>query len=54
MVDVAMELLPNGITQPLNRLGAAAQTALEVARFGGLATDEDPSPYEIAAEHPVS
>jgi putative long chain acyl-CoA synthase len=53
MVDVAMELLPNGITQPLNRLGAAAQTALEVARFGGLATDEDPSPYEIAAEHPV-
>ena len=48
-----MELLPNGITQPLSRLGAAAQTALEVARFGGLVTDEDPSPYEIVAEHPV-
>ncbi|MFZ0387163.1 MAG: AMP-binding protein [Solirubrobacteraceae bacterium] len=45
--------LPKGITQPLSRLGAAAQTALEVARFGGLVTDEDPSPYEIAAEHPV-
>ena len=48
-----MELLPKAITQPLSRLGAAAQTALEVARFGGLVTDEDPSPYEIAAEHPV-
>jgi len=48
-----MELLPKGITQPLSRLGAAAQTALEVARFGGLVTGEDPSPYEIAAEHPV-
>ena len=48
-----MELLPNGITQPLSRLGAAAQTALEVVRFGGLVTDEDPSPYEIVAEHPV-
>ena len=45
--------LPNGITQPLSRLGAAAQNAVEVARFGGLATDEDPSPYEITAEHPV-
>jgi putative long chain acyl-CoA synthase len=52
MVNVAMELL-KGITQPLSRLGAAAQTALEVARFGGLVTDEDPSPYEIVAEHPV-
>ena len=41
-VDVAMELLPKSITQPLSRLGAAAQTALEVARFGGLVTDEDP------------
>ena len=46
-------LLPNEITQPLSRLGAAAQNALEVARFGGLATDEEPSPYEIAAEHRV-
>ena len=52
-VGVAMELLPKGITQPLRRLGSAAQNALEVARFGGLVTDEDPSPYEIAAEHPV-
>ncbi len=48
-----MDLLPKSITHPLSRLGAAAQNALEVARFGGLVTDEDPSPYEIAAEHLV-
>jgi putative long chain acyl-CoA synthase len=49
MVDIPMK----SITQPISRLGAAAQTAVEVARFGGLVTDEDPSPYEIVAEHPV-
>ena len=49
----AMELLPKTITRPVGRLGAAAQNALEVARFGGLATDEEPSPYEVAAEHRV-
>ena len=32
---------------PWNRVGAAAQNALEVARFGGLATDDEPSPYEV-------
>ncbi|MFZ0040378.1 MAG: AMP-binding protein, partial [Solirubrobacteraceae bacterium] len=48
-----MELLPRTITRPVGRLGAAAQNALEVARFGGLATDEQPSPYEVAAEHRV-
>jgi putative long chain acyl-CoA synthase len=48
-----MELVPKTITRPVGRLGAAAQNALEVARFGGLATDEQPSPYEIAAERRV-
>ena len=48
-----MELVPKTITRPVGRLGAAAQNALEVARFGGLATDEQPSPYEIAAEQRV-
>ncbi len=48
-----MELLPKTITGPIGRLGAAAQNALEVARFGGLATDEVPSPYEVAAERRV-
>ncbi|HEX3979295.1 MAG TPA: AMP-binding protein [Solirubrobacteraceae bacterium] len=48
-----MDLLPKTITAPIGRLGAAAQNALEVARFGGLDTDEQPSPYEVVAEHRV-
>jgi putative long chain acyl-CoA synthase len=48
-----MDLLPKTITKPVGRIGAAAQNALEVARFGGLATDEQPSPYEVAAEHHI-
>jgi putative long chain acyl-CoA synthase len=48
-----MDLLPKSITRPVGRLGAAAQNALEVARFGGLATDEQPSPYIVAAAHPI-
>jgi putative long chain acyl-CoA synthase len=48
-----MELLPKTVTRPVRRLGAAAQNALEVARFGGLATDERPSPYAVIAEHRV-
>jgi len=46
-------LLPDTITRPVGRLGAAAQNALEVARFGGLATDQQASPFEIASEHRV-
>jgi putative long chain acyl-CoA synthase len=46
-------LLPTLVTRPATRLGAAAQNALEVARFGGLETGEQPSPYEVAAEHRV-
>src|SRR5947209_4087731 len=48
-----MALLADTIFRPVTRLGAAAQNALEVARFGGLATDEEASPYEVAAEHRV-
>jgi putative long chain acyl-CoA synthase len=48
-----MELVPKTLTGPIGRLGAAAQNAFEVARFGGLATDEQPSPYQVAAEHRV-
>jgi putative long chain acyl-CoA synthase len=48
-----MDLLPTTITRPVGRIGAAAQNALEVARFGGLETHEEPSPYEVAAEHRV-
>jgi len=48
-----MDLLPRTITRPVSRLGAAAQNALEVARFGGLSTEEEPSPYEVVAEQRV-
>ena len=47
-----MELTPKTLTAPIGRLGAAAQNALEVARFGGLATDEQPSPYEVVVRAP--
>jgi putative long chain acyl-CoA synthase len=43
-------LVPSFVTAPAARLGAAAQNALEVARFGGLETGEQPSPYEVVAE----
>ncbi len=48
-----MQLVPGAVTRPVSRLGAAAQNALEVARFGGLDTDEQPSPYEVASEQRV-
>jgi putative long chain acyl-CoA synthase len=38
------------VVRPVARVGAAAQNALEVARFGGLETGEEASPFEIAAE----
>ncbi|MGB2850469.1 MAG: hypothetical protein WBC01_02275 [Solirubrobacterales bacterium] len=41
-----MPLVPGLITAPASRIGAAAQNALEVARFDGLETDEQPSPYD--------
>jgi len=37
------------ITAPVQRAGALAQNALEVARFGGLETGEEASPYEVVA-----
>ena len=37
------------LTGPVQRAGALAQNALEVARFGGLETGEDASPYEVIA-----
>lgn len=49
----AVELIPKAISRPVGRLGAAAQNALEVARFGGLATEDEPSPYEVVEEQRV-
>ncbi len=41
------------ITSPFSRAGAAAQNALEVARFGGLETGEEASPYEVVASRSI-
>lgn len=38
---------------PARRLGALAQNALEVARFGGLETGEEPAPFEVVSEQRV-
>jgi putative long chain acyl-CoA synthase len=46
-------LIPAQISRSASWLGAAAQNAFEVARFGGLETDEDPSPFEVVTERPV-
>ncbi|MDQ2675788.1 MAG: alpha/beta fold hydrolase, partial [Actinomycetota bacterium] len=43
----------DAILSPVSRAGAAAQNALEVARFGGLETGEEASPFEVAAKRPV-
>jgi putative long chain acyl-CoA synthase len=48
-----MSFLPATLTRPAARLGAAAQNALEVARFGGLETNEEQSPYDVFAEQRV-
>ena len=44
-----MDLIP----PPISHLGAAAQNAFEVARFGGLETDEQPSPFDVVAAGPA-
>ena len=41
------------VTTPFARAGAAAQNALEIARFGGLDTGEEPSPYDVVAHERV-
>jgi putative long chain acyl-CoA synthase len=46
-------LVPGPISKSASLLGAAAQNAFEVARFGGLETDEEPSPFGLVAERPV-
>ena len=48
-----MSIVEDLITAPAGRLGAAAQNALEVARFGGFETDEEPSPFEVVSTRPV-
>jgi putative long chain acyl-CoA synthase len=48
-----MDFLPKTLTRPAARIGAAAQNALEIARFGGLDTEQQPSPYEVVCERRI-
>ena len=48
-----MSPLSDLFTAPAGRLADVAQNALEVARFGGFETDEEPSPFEVVSERPV-
>src|SRR4029077_19090159 len=48
-----MGLIPSQISRPASSLGAAAQNAFEVARFGGVWTHERPPPYEVATEQRI-
>jgi putative long chain acyl-CoA synthase len=49
-----MDLLPKTLTRSAARFGAAAQNALEIARFGGLDTEQQPSPYEVVCQRRIS
>jgi len=48
-----MASLSDLITAPAGRIADVAQNALEVARFGGFETDEEPSPYDVVATGPI-
>ena len=48
-----MDLAPRGLTRSIVRFGQAAQNALEVARFGGLETGDESTPYEVVSSHRV-
>jgi putative long chain acyl-CoA synthase len=48
-----VSILSDLVIRPAARLGATAQNALEIARFGGLETGEQASPYEVAARGTV-
>ncbi|MQA63580.1 MAG: AMP-binding protein [Actinophytocola sp.] len=48
-----MRLDPEAVTGSLGRLVAYAQNGLEVLRFGGLDTGEEPSPFEIVERTPM-
>jgi putative long chain acyl-CoA synthase len=44
-----VQLIPREVTRSVVRLGQAAQNAFEVARFGGLETGEESTPYEVVS-----
>ncbi len=45
--------VPGAVANPLGRLASTAANVLEVARFGGLRTDDRASPYTVAGEGKV-
>lgn len=48
-----MRIDPDTVTGSLGRLAAYAQNGLEVLRFGGLETGEQPAPYTVVDETPM-
>ncbi len=48
-----MKVSPASMVRSVTHAGAFVQNALEVARFGGLRTGEEPAPYEVVAEDRV-
>jgi len=46
-------LVPREVSRSVVRLGQAAQNALEVVRFGGLETGEEPTPHEVVVSDPM-
>ncbi|MGH3433504.1 MAG: alpha/beta fold hydrolase, partial [Thermocrispum sp.] len=48
-----MRIDPDLVTGPIGRLVAYAQNGLEVLRFGGLETGEEPSPYAVVEHSPM-
>ena len=48
-----MGLIPNPLSRAGSQLAAAAQNAVEVARFGGLDTGEQPAAYDVVAQERV-
>jgi putative long chain acyl-CoA synthase len=44
-----VQLIPREVARSVVRFGQAAQNALEVARFGGLETGQEPTPYEVVS-----
>src|SRR4051794_18187006 len=45
---------PMGVADRFARIGSTAQNVLEVARFGGLETEEESAPFDVVERRRVS
>lgn len=45
-----MSILPSDLRRAVRRVGVTAQNVIEVARFGGFVTEDESTPYTVAAE----